>query len=524
MATIEAPANSSSETGLLRDFFFRREIPCGMALMRIFLPCTLLIDVLQRWPHVREIYSADGAPGPLADNFGYLHFLPEFPGSVAVALFTAMTFLLVTSSIGWCTRFSLLASTVLYAYFGLMDCMSTITKYTVIATHLLLLLGLSDCGVLWSVDAWLRRRRGAAPSNEELRSEVWPQRLVQLLLGFIYFGAAITKIHTPAFFSGDQLMYWMMTYINNQHALGDLLAQFPLVLSVMGYVTITWELVFLFTVFQPRLKWWVLAIGALFHLMTAFTLGLYVFPLVMIASYLPFVTPEEVRHMAGWPLFRRWSARGVTTLENEDPAASTSPAFLRALFGTPGSAWASFAAMLLATCSAAVAIEHRMDPYAMRGPGGPMPLRELSQDEVDRFFGPEKPLRGTDKLLAFDLGTTMVGEHLVGQRREYRQGEQFFAQLTLSPPHEDMWIECILTTALEQETEDGRIETAPGKQMIKVGQAVARESFRANFVFKLDESCEPGQYLLRLKSGKEQIGLRKFTLLPNEKAAAPAAN
>src|SRR5262249_38655069 len=163
---------------------------------------------------------------------------------------------------------------------------------------------------------------------------------------------------------------------------------------------------------QPRMKWWVLAIGALFHLMTAFTLGLYVFPLVMMASYLPFVTPEEVRQMAGWRVFRRWSSRDAAT-GKEGPVAPTAPGFLQTVLGTPATVWASFAATLLVTCSMAVAVEHQMDPYALRGSGGPLALRELSQEEVDRFFAPEQPLRGTDKLLAFDLGTTIVGEHLV---------------------------------------------------------------------------------------------------------------
>ncbi|GIT28627.1 MAG: hypothetical protein Ct9H300mP1_06730 [Planctomycetaceae bacterium] len=45
----------------------------------------------------------------------------------------------------------------------------------------------------------------------------WPRRLMQLLIGLIYLGAAITKIHTPTFFSGDQLRFWLMTDVNNSN-------------------------------------------------------------------------------------------------------------------------------------------------------------------------------------------------------------------------------------------------------------------------------------------------------------------
>ena len=52
MTTNETSRNLS--TGVLRRFFFDREIPVGMALMRIALPLVLLIDAVQRWPRVRE--------------------------------------------------------------------------------------------------------------------------------------------------------------------------------------------------------------------------------------------------------------------------------------------------------------------------------------------------------------------------------------------------------------------------------------------------------------------------------------
>src|SRR5579872_4323181 len=88
----------------IRNFFFAKEVPYGMALARISLPPVLLVDILRRWQWVREIYSLDGAPAPLAENFGFPHFLPQFPAPVAVFLFTALAFFMTTSAIGWFTR------------------------------------------------------------------------------------------------------------------------------------------------------------------------------------------------------------------------------------------------------------------------------------------------------------------------------------------------------------------------------------------------------------------------------------
>lgn len=508
------------------SFFFATEVPYGLALMRMILPWTLMTNIIDRWGWVRELYSADGAPAALADNFGVPHFLPELPGSVTVALFALLAFCLVTTSIGWCTRFSVLCVSVLYSYFGLLDSISTITKYTVIFAHLTLLLGVSQCGAVWSVDSWLRRRRGLPAGGagpQGLAFPIWSQRLMQLFLGAMYFGAALTKMHTPAFFSGDQLMYWMMTYVNNVHPLGDWLSQFPLLLSVFGYIAITWEVVFLFTVFHPRFKWSVLAVGAMFHIMTLFTLGLFIFPAVMLASYLCFLNEDEVRRMLALPIWRGKGQRLLVheaTEQNVSQGAGLAPQPAWAVWRMRASAMGAFGVVAAALCLGAVEVEHWMDPYQMRGPNGPLPLRELSDAEVDALFELDKPVRRSDKLLAFDLGTKVVGEHLLNRRREFRQGDRIIAQVTLCPPHEDMWIDCLLNEA--QPGAGDVDEFVPGKLVHKGGQIVPRESYRGNFWFLLDEATQPGEYFLRLKSGNEEIARRRFTLLP--RMPAPMAN
>ena len=72
-----------------------------------------------------------------------------------------------------------------------------------------------------------------------LHSSVWPLRLVQLLIGLIYFGAALTKMHTGGFLSGDQICYWLLTNINNDNPLGKLLAVYPAVIVTMSHIAVT---------------------------------------------------------------------------------------------------------------------------------------------------------------------------------------------------------------------------------------------------------------------------------------------
>lgn len=508
--------------GRLADWFYAEEPPYGMSLMRIVLPLVLLIDTCFRHPWAREFYSTDGAPSPLDVNFqrAGMVFIPG--GSLAVALHAILIVSLVASSLGWYTRISLALATFLYTWFGLLDALGTLTKYTVIASHLLLLLTLSNCGALWSLDA-LRKRTVSADSDALPLAvfPIWPARLVQVLVAVVYIGAAITKMHTPAFFNGDQLMYWTMTYVNNIHPLGDWLSQHPLILSVFGYVTIVWEIAFIFMVFHPGrsktiwFKWIAIGVGAYFHFMTMFTLGLYIFPLVMFASYLAFVESAEWK----WLNSRAWLGWVPVTASRCQQACLS---WLQPIFGAECDARRpalAYGMVLAMGAVAAVGWERIRDPYQSNGPQGPLALEPMSEAEVAEMFGRERVIRPSDKLLALDLGTLQVGEHLADSRREFRQGEKMLAQVTLTPPHEDLWLDCWLQESRESGVEGERV---PGRSLAKVGVPVGRELLRANFFFNLDESLPPGEYFLRLRAGRDEIGLKKFTILPGT-ANRPAA-
>ncbi|TXT35235.1 MAG: HTTM domain-containing protein, partial [Planctomycetota bacterium] len=150
------------------DFFFAEETPFGLAVVRIGISIACLMVTLPRWIYTRELYSTDGAPTPLALNYGYPDLLPIPSGGLAVALMTILTFCCFTACIGWCTRASLSISAVLYTYLNLLDSISTMTKYSVITSHVLFLLAFSHCGAVWSVDAWVRRKRLGLPRPSSL--------------------------------------------------------------------------------------------------------------------------------------------------------------------------------------------------------------------------------------------------------------------------------------------------------------------------------------------------------------------
>jgi hypothetical protein len=489
-----------------RDFFYAEEVPYGLALARILLPLVMLIAVIPRWPHARELFSSDGAPTPLWHSYGMPDLLPVPPGTLAVALYSALVFCLLAVSCGWMTRFALIVTTVLYAYFDMLDMLSSLTKYSVIATHAFFLLSLSQCGSVWSVDAWLRSRRGGNPGPR--RFPVWPRRLLQLLIGVIYLGAAATKFHTPSFFSGDQLVYWMLTEVTAANPLGDYLSLYPAVVPFMAYATIIWEVAFIFVAWRGTGRAIMLSIGVAFHVLTFGMLGLIVFPLVYLALYMAWVSERDVDRLAAWSrrLRERW----------ERPAGAVTSGL--AVFRLPGGfrpgatqSAAAFALLFAATMAVGVEAEHHRDPFGIRAAGPRPQLQPMDPELVATLLRDDKRVRPEDMFFGFDLGSVTVGDIVADQKDTFTYGDEAIMQCHLVPPHEDLWVEF-------------NLQDAEGRIIKRHGQIMPREYVRTGHAHRFTEELPPGEYAWVLRYQGTDISRRPFRLIGPAVQTAAALN
>ncbi len=485
----------------LDRFFYAPEVPYGLALVRITLPLVMMSMILPRWFACREIFSMDGVTAPLPLGYGFPHMFPEFSGTVAVALYTLLTLSLFTISVGYCTRLSLIVCSVLYFYFCNLDAISTMTKYSVISSHVLLMLSCSNCGSLWSIDAWLSKRAGHDPDYAV--GQAWPRRCLQLLIGIVYFGAAITKMNTPAFLSGDQLHFWMLTHINFRHPLGELISLYPIVIKIMSYVSLIWEVTFVFLVWRGQWRPWVLTVGILFHFMTVLTLGLLIFPMVCFSCYLCFLDEHDVAQIRQW-----WGAllvKGAVWAKSIQQAFDRLPA-PGAWMKHSGLAYAAAVPLTVATVLGGVGLEYWLDRYGERRPEGRYTLKEVDPVDLERFLSPPEKIRDTDKIFAVDTGTILVGDMLADRRRVFRHGETLIAQCNLTPPHEDMWIEC-------------KILDGDNRLVDRVGNIALREQFRSNFMYMVAPSLEPGSYTLSFENGGREVLRKQVTIVGDSRTA-----
>lgn len=490
MTTTPVARDSESWFQRVERFFFAEEQPYALAAIRMLLPIALLIAAIPRWFHAREIFSADGSAAPLWVGYGYSASLMVFGPTLVVAAYTIMILCLITMSLGWRTRTSMLILLVLYPYFGMADTLGTLTKYTVITAHLLLLLCLSGSHKVWSLDAWL-----AKYTPEQSASPVWPRRLIQLLVAIVYLGASVTKLKMPEYLSGDQVRYWMLTNTNFPNPLGEMMSQYPAAIAVMSYVTVIWEILFPFLCWKGTSRNIMLGLGLVFHALTYFMLGLIVFPLVYFALYLAFLEPDEVSWLgrkvyAGW--CRLTSLLNLGTASKGDEAAAVS-----------WGGWVSpalFAGVLCVSALIGVTAEARMDVYGERRAEGRYVLQPISPEREAELFPESINLRLVDKVFDFGIGSTLLANQIADHRTSFRHGEQLVAQCTLTAPHEDLWLEM-------------NLHDAHGLQLDRFGAVAPREQPRINAFYTLTDSLAPGEYAIVLKLHGREVMRRHFQLL-----------
>ena len=373
----------------------------------------------------------------------------------------------------------------------MVDVVSTMTKSVVISSHILLLLSLSDCGRIWSVDRYLARQRGL---NWQTTGPAWPRRLIQILIGVVYLGAAATKMHTPTYFSGDQLRYWLLSNVNSANPLGEYLSQYPGPILAMSYVTIVWEVLFLFIAWKGTARTFMLSLGLFFHLMTYFMLGLVVFPLTYFAIYAAwYETPDHSKLVARW---QSWFGRDfrsqLPATESLTPATASwgFPSFL---------AWAACAGI---AAGLAVWIDHSADPFGEHRPEGRYALKPISEERVAELLRNDQQIDVADKVFALDIGSVMFNDNLVDRKTEFHYGDKALIQCSLLPPHEDLYMEVHLRN------EEGQI-------IRRLWQVVSREKLRGHFWFSMEESLPTGAYSVVIRINGLDAGRRSLELLPD---------
>lgn len=274
----------------LIDWFFWRGDARAAAAMRMAYAGCLLFLLWDLYP-VRDLLLGHGGYyGTLDERFvryGLLDVLFHADSPLALRIwFGAAGTLGLLVLTGLFTRLTVPAS-VLFLL-----CLHQRNPYMLFGADLVLFnIGLwlvfLRSGHAWSLDAWLRHRRGRPRSTVV---PLWPLRVIQFQVALVYLRTAMAKLATEPWLDGSAVYYAL-------HAMGN--DVFPwileqrLLLTLLTYLALTIEFGFAFLVFWRPTRWLAIVSAGLLHLGIDVLMAIRFFGPVMYAALASFVLPEE---------------------------------------------------------------------------------------------------------------------------------------------------------------------------------------------------------------------------------------
>ncbi|MCA9692128.1 MAG: HTTM domain-containing protein [Myxococcales bacterium] len=283
---------------LLSRWFFVRGDPRTAAALRIAY-CGVYLCMLWDFYPVMGLLFGDGGLFGTLEPFPYdisewQFFLfhhdsrPElaawFWGSVALAL---------AGALGLCTRLSVLLtylSVIVFQERGPFMIFGADLVMRCVGLWIVLV----DGGRVWSIDAALRRRRGAPPPGE---IELWPVRAIQIQVVLVYLITGLLKLRAPPWQEGSAVYYALQVgnmLKGQSHAW--LLSQRGL-LAALDYGVLVIELALpLCLLYRPLRRWGVL-MGVAMHTGIDLLMSIRFFSLTMYMGYLAFLDDDDWRRL-----------------------------------------------------------------------------------------------------------------------------------------------------------------------------------------------------------------------------------
>jgi len=155
----------------------------------------------------------------------------------------------------------------------------------------------APAGRSFSLDNLRKRRAGLEP--DPALAAPWAQRMMQIQVAVIYFTTAYAKSRGDLYHNGSAMYYAFGLVDFNVHGIENLM-NYPVLYSAMtfGMLFIVVSLPFLiwFRASRP----YAIAMGILLHLWIMWCMTLPVFGILMIATYLCFLTDEEFSALMAW--------------------------------------------------------------------------------------------------------------------------------------------------------------------------------------------------------------------------------
>lgn len=280
----------------LQVFLFDSPSYLQLALFRIILCGTLFYIALWRQINISQFGVDSLIPRDLALSVYADFYRPGFewffwPDSWASSLHIFLILLLGFATLGLTNRFFLLLAWVIQQ--GLIHRNSAfLYGADTIGNLFLFYLAWTECCEAFSLRKRTTMKSQVNTFSRDLSSVFF--RLAQIQICIIYAYTGFEKLKGGSWWDGTAL--WTVL-ANPQFTAYDMkfLSHIPWIFPVLTFLTIIFEVYFPAMVLNPRFKKYWLIAGIFFHLMIGLLLGLMTFSLVMLSTYVLFLSAEDLQ-------------------------------------------------------------------------------------------------------------------------------------------------------------------------------------------------------------------------------------
>jgi hypothetical protein len=279
-------------------FWFRPEPTSTIAVVRIVFGFVATLWTLSQAPTLLTFYGTDGVVPAVPDlgvgDWTLLNVSTSAP--VVVGLWVATLLGAVGVMIGFRTRLATIMLFVGVVSFARRD------PYILNAGDMLLrtlafYLIFSPAGEALSLDRWRRARDEFW--DFPLRAP-WALRLIQIQLSVVYLSTVWEKLQGGRWRDGTAVSYALRIGDVRRFPTPGFLADSVVLSELMTFGTLLLEVSLAVFVWNRTLRPWVLALGVSLHLSIEFTMVVGFFSLLMLTTYLAFLSPDTARRLVLW--------------------------------------------------------------------------------------------------------------------------------------------------------------------------------------------------------------------------------
>jgi Vitamin K-dependent gamma-carboxylase len=270
-------------------FFFEPQSTAPMTLVRVGWGAVTAVWALTLLPDIDPFFTEGALLYDRSLRDGAWNLLPHL-GWEHAGLATCLLLLVasLTTMVGFRSRLS--AAVAVLCLLVLQRGNSTIFNSGDLLLRLVgIAVVLSPCGLLWSVDAAIDRRRGRM---RNLRRAPYGMRLLQLELALGYLLSAWAKARGETWHEGTALAWSLRIEDLQRFVAPDWLFNQTILLNLLTWATLVFEATFIVLVWDRRRRLWVLAAGVLLHLGIDVFLDIGFFSAAIYLAYVAFLPPD----------------------------------------------------------------------------------------------------------------------------------------------------------------------------------------------------------------------------------------